>query len=546
MAQYIVDPAEFAKLISKSTLTVVDFTASWCGPCKRIAPIYDGLAEKYQDVTFLKVDVDEAKDIAGQQGVRAMPTFKFFINSKQVDELQGADPAKLEELVVKHRVAPAFGGQGHTMGTAGSAADAAAARLARFGAAPAPHPAPAPTSHAVGTASTNGNVEDEDEELAKAIARSMEQSSPPPPSTTETEATASTSSPAKESSKTGSDSSEDKGEEGDPNELVPLPVDATMLAEMVAMGFSDIRARKGLHYGNNVEAAITWISDHENEANIDDEYLVKRGDINKKPLTEEEMKIKMQELKILTQKRRAEREEKEKKDAIRIEKERRERDQKTQVTQAEREAMQRKRDAEKMRKEKADAKAEKARIMAEIARDKEIRLKNKGILPSVLGVDGYNPNAIQYEQKNDPITGLPIVPTDNGEESQPKAAPAPSLDNVDDIIDKSISNLMKYRTRGDGGNALKLLSLFVKNVAEKPTELKYRSISTESNAYKTKIAPFVGGGSLLKALGFEKGDEEGKLVLKVAETDTTSFLPLFTTTLSKITAAANIFAQENP
>ncbi len=108
MAYYVVDSGEFAKLISKNTLTVVDFTASWCGPCKDIAPIYDGLAEKYQDVTFLKVDVDEAQDIVRQQGVRAMPTFKFFLNSEQVDELEGADPANLEELVVKHRVAPAL------------------------------------------------------------------------------------------------------------------------------------------------------------------------------------------------------------------------------------------------------------------------------------------------------------------------------------------------------------------------------------------------------------------------------------------------------
>ena len=548
MATYVQTLKEFNELIGKDKLTVVDFTATWCGPCKNIAPFYDGLAAKYPDVAFLKVDVDQAQEIAGAQGVRAMPTFKFFCKGEELETLQGANPSKLEELVLKHKsaaapAASAFGGQGHTMGTAGSAADAAAARLARFG---GPTPAPAPAA-ASGKASNAGNAaeEDEDEALAKAIAMSMEQDS-------SSSALATADSTAAEGKDNGGEKTDAKDTKdtaetddgGDPNELVPLPVSEDLLKEMLAMGFSDIRARKGLHFGGNVDGAVNWIEDNKEQANIDDEFLVRRGDINKKPLTPEETAIKMQEYKLLAQRRRVERAEQEKKEEIHREKERRERDQKSQVTQAERETMQRKREAEKIRKEKMDAKAEKTRILAEIARDKEVRSKNKGVLPSVLGVDGYNPSAIQYEQdgpggKNG---GLPKSPD---AESSTAPVTAPAALTTDEMVDKSISNLLRYKTRGDGGNALKLLGLFVKNVAEKPTEVKYRSISTESNAYKTKVAPFVGGASLLKALGFLK-NEEGKLVLNVPEEDTTSFVPLFVATLTKLNAAANVFASENP
>ena len=547
MATYVTKLEEFTGLIGQDKLTVVDFTATWCGPCRNISPFYDELVPKYPDVAFLKVDVDDAQEIAGAQGVRAMPTFKFFHKGAELETLQGANPAKLEELVKMHKTAAstdaAFGGQGHTMGTAGSAADAAAARLARFG-------APAAIPAAAGKASNVGNAaeEDEDEALAKAIALSMEAgdtlASPAAAGSTAKEEKATEGGDKMDVEEEGKD--EEEG--GDPNELVPLPVNADLLKEMVAMGFSDIRARKGLHFGGSVDGAVNWLDENSSQPNIDDEFLVRRGDINKKPLSPEETAIKMQEYKLLAKRRREERAAQEKKEEVRREKERRERDQKSQVTQTEREAMQRKRDAEKIRKEKADAKAEKARILAEIAHDKAVRAKNKGVLPSVLGVDGYNPSAIQYDQngpggnKSSAGGDLPKQPS---AASSANPVTAPAAMTVEEMVEKSISNLLRYKTRGDGGNALKLLCLFVKNVAEKPTEVKYRSISTESNAYKTKIAGFVGGASLLKALGFEK-KEEGKLVLNVPDEDTASFVPLFLDTLTKLSAAANIFAQENP
>jgi len=80
-------------------LVVVDFTASWCGPCKRIAPFFEELSTKYPRAVFLKVDVDDCQDTAAAQGVSAMPTFIFFRNKTKIDRMQGADTNALEEKV---------------------------------------------------------------------------------------------------------------------------------------------------------------------------------------------------------------------------------------------------------------------------------------------------------------------------------------------------------------------------------------------------------------------------------------------------------------
>lgn len=84
-------------------LVVIDFTASWCGPCQHIAPLYKDLSEQHNDVVFLKVDVDENSETAAKYKVSAMPTFVFIKQGEIVDRLMGADIKRLRELVVEHK-----------------------------------------------------------------------------------------------------------------------------------------------------------------------------------------------------------------------------------------------------------------------------------------------------------------------------------------------------------------------------------------------------------------------------------------------------------
>jgi thioredoxin 1 len=75
---------------------VIDFFATWCGPCKRIAPTFEKLAEAFPKITFLKVDVDESPDLVNKYDVSAMPTFVFLKDGLVIKRVEGADMKELE------------------------------------------------------------------------------------------------------------------------------------------------------------------------------------------------------------------------------------------------------------------------------------------------------------------------------------------------------------------------------------------------------------------------------------------------------------------
>jgi len=101
MVSSVTSMTEFKKFISEDKVTVVDFFATWCGPCKQIAPFVEKLSKEFDKNNFLKVDVDEVSDVAAEVGVRAMPTFMVFRNGEKVAEVVGANPAALKAAVKK-------------------------------------------------------------------------------------------------------------------------------------------------------------------------------------------------------------------------------------------------------------------------------------------------------------------------------------------------------------------------------------------------------------------------------------------------------------
>ncbi|GAA5885402.1 hypothetical protein JCM6882_009605 [Rhodosporidiobolus microsporus] len=113
---------ELNKLLAakKERLTVIDFHATWCGPCKAVAPKFEQFANQYRNVTFVKVDVDQAQDIARAYGVSAMPTFVFVKNERKVHQVRGADVNAIEAGIKQYSGSAggeggAFPGQGQTL-----------------------------------------------------------------------------------------------------------------------------------------------------------------------------------------------------------------------------------------------------------------------------------------------------------------------------------------------------------------------------------------------------------------------------------------------
>ena len=86
--------SEFNEKVAGSSVAMVDFWATWCGPCKMLAPVIEDIGKKYDGKAVVaKVDVDENQSLAAKYGVMSIPTVIFFKDGKEIDRKVGVQPA---------------------------------------------------------------------------------------------------------------------------------------------------------------------------------------------------------------------------------------------------------------------------------------------------------------------------------------------------------------------------------------------------------------------------------------------------------------------
>jgi len=97
------DTATFNEIVHSEGIVVVDFFATWCGPCKRLHPILKKLAKKNTNITFVQVDVDQNKNLMQQHKVRGMPTIVIYKNGVEVFNRAGFMTEKeLQKIISRY------------------------------------------------------------------------------------------------------------------------------------------------------------------------------------------------------------------------------------------------------------------------------------------------------------------------------------------------------------------------------------------------------------------------------------------------------------
>ena len=101
MATIDVTKENFEEIVTKNNLVILDFWASWCGPCKAFAPTFESASEKYPDVVFGKINTEEQQELAGQFQIRSIPNVLLFREQIVLFSQPGAMPAAGIDSVIE-------------------------------------------------------------------------------------------------------------------------------------------------------------------------------------------------------------------------------------------------------------------------------------------------------------------------------------------------------------------------------------------------------------------------------------------------------------
>lgn len=527
--QHIVGQAALDSTLAKagSQLVIVDCGATWCGPCKQIAPFFDKLSVDHPDVIFCKVLESESSDIIASQNVSAFPTFLFFIKKQKIHELKGSNPKALTDAVEEYKAKAgpsSFGGTGNALGSSsGTSLDPRAARLAfleRAGAggsskhgpavaAAAPAPAPAPATHAATHVATSA--------AASAPAPAVHVAAPAPSqvatSAAPAVATAHVATPAPPAAAARSF-------------FKPSPA---LQAQMLELDIPAPRVWRALQATSNasVEAAFEWLELHQDDPGLDDPVpeplepaaaaaggqggtgeggamtaeddaavASAQSDLS---ATGETRKLSAEEVTALLVKRRAEKAELAKVEARKREIQRREDGRKGLDMSEQLLEMQRKNDAAKIKADKLASQVERDRLKLELLRDKAERHSARG-------------------EPVPPELMAQIAACISGGKHVAAAAEGPPLSRTE-ALTAATKQLAAYRSPGTSRTAANTLRTLCNNALTKPGEAKFQSINLSNTAIKEKLTSLVGGIAFLKAAGWTKNEAAGTMEFTAAAAD---------------------------